>query len=47
MLKLRAHHINCLFFYKGLGYDDSFTMNMDNLKHTLLKNPSTIFMHKQ
>lgn len=44
MLKLRAHHINCLFFYKGLGYDDSFTMNMYNLKHTLLQNPSTIFM---
>lgn len=43
MIMLRAHHINCLFFYKGLGYNKEFTLNMDRLKDIFIKNPLTTF----
>ncbi|MCQ2023333.1 DUF1284 domain-containing protein, partial [Clostridium butyricum] len=37
MLIIRPHHINCLFFFKGLGYNYDFTSNMNNIKNTLIK----------
>ena len=39
MLLLRPHHINCIFFYKGLGYSEDFIGEMNNLL-TLLKEHS-------
>lgn len=35
MLYLRPHHINCIFFYRGLGYDEKFTKNMNNITSLL------------
>ncbi|MGL5353054.1 MAG: DUF1284 domain-containing protein [Clostridium sp.] len=43
MINLRAHHINCLFFYRGIGYDKDFTVNMNTVKDTIIKNPLTTF----
>ncbi|MGL5085380.1 MAG: DUF1284 domain-containing protein [Clostridium sp.] len=43
MIMLRAHHINCLFFYRGIGYNESFTNNMNKTKDIFIKNPATIF----
>lgn len=37
MMIIRPHHINCLFFFKGLGYNYDFTSNMNNIKNTLIK----------
>ncbi|MEW3509774.1 DUF1284 domain-containing protein [Clostridium butyricum] len=37
MLIIRPHHINYLFFFKGLGYNYDFTSNMNNIKNTLIK----------
>lgn len=31
MLELRPHHINCLYFYKGYGYDEEFVKNMNEI----------------
>ena len=31
VLYLRPHHINCIFFYRGLGYDEKFTKNMNTI----------------
>lgn len=41
MLLLRPHHINCIFFYKGLGYDEEFVEGMNNIIYLLNKTPST------
>ena len=38
MLIIRPHHINCLFFFKGLGYDYNFTVNMNNIRNKILSN---------
>ena len=38
MLIIRPHHINCLFFFKGLGYDYNFTENMNNIRNKILSN---------
>ncbi len=38
MLIIRPHHINCLFFFNGLGYDYDFTVNMNNIKNKILSN---------
>jgi len=39
MLLLRPHHINCLFFYQGLGYSKNFTKCMDKLVTLIKENP--------
>lgn len=39
MLLLRPHHINCLFFYQGLGYSNNFTIGMDKLVTLIKENP--------
>ena len=40
MIKVRAHHGMCLFFFIGKGYSSDFTQNMWNYKTMLLeKNP--------
>lgn len=31
MLNLRPHHINCIYFYRGLGYSKEFVENMDKV----------------
>ncbi|MEW6409242.1 MAG: DUF1284 domain-containing protein [Nitrospirota bacterium] len=31
MLKLRGHHLICLHFFSGEGYDDSFVENLKNV----------------
>jgi len=41
MLLLRPHHINCIFFYKGLGYSKAFIKGMDNILSLLKKEPNT------
>lgn len=41
MLLLRPHHINCLFFYKGLGYSKDFIEGMDNILNLVKKDPNT------
>lgn len=43
-LKIRPHHINCIFFYQGLGYDEKFTKHMNNIIFTLRTNPNTKIM---
>ena len=35
---LRPHHINCIYFFEGLGYDEKFTQNMKNIIDKLSKN---------
>lgn len=39
MLLLRPHHINCIFFYKGLGYSEEFIAGMNHTLDLLKKNP--------
>ncbi|MBD7913249.1 MULTISPECIES: DUF1284 domain-containing protein [Clostridium] len=31
MIKIRPHHINCIYFYKGLGYSEKFIKEMDKI----------------
>lgn len=42
VLKLRPHHINCLFFYEGKGYSKQFVENMDDIVGHLKKYPEQI-----
>ncbi|MEF9959269.1 MAG: DUF1284 domain-containing protein [Niameybacter sp.] len=37
ILKLRPHHINCIFFYEGRGYSQKFVENMDQVVAYLLE----------
>lgn len=39
MIKLRAHHGMCLFFFQGKGYSDDFIKNMAEKKEILSANP--------
>lgn len=41
MIKIRPHHINCIYFYKGLGYSEEFVKGMDTVVE-LLKNHDNI-----
>ncbi|HCW52928.1 MAG TPA: DUF1284 domain-containing protein [Clostridium sp.] len=41
MLLIRPHHINCIFFFKGLGYNFEFTSNMKNIISQLRNKPDT------
>lgn len=40
MLKLRPHHINCLFFYRGMGYSEAFVERMNTIEKELLQDDS-------
>lgn len=40
MLIIRPHHINCLFFFKGLGYNYEFTKIMNSIVSELRNNPN-------
>ena len=41
MLLLRPHHINCIFFYRGLGYSEDFIEGMNNILNLFKENPNT------
>lgn len=41
MLHLRPHHINCIFFYKGLGYNEEFSDKMNLIQKMLKEYPNT------
>lgn len=41
MLRLRPHHINCLFFYRGMGYSGDFVICMSSIEKLLIENPDT------
>ncbi|MGL4107175.1 DUF1284 domain-containing protein [Clostridium sp. LP20] len=41
MLELRPHHINCLFFYRGMGYSEDFVMAMSSIENLLIENTDT------
>lgn len=34
MLRLRPHHLLCLFFYEGKGYSEAFVNNMNAISQT-------------
>lgn len=38
---LRPHHINCIFFYKGLGYNKEFVEGMNKILKIFKENPNT------
>ena len=38
VLKLRPHHINCIFFYEGKGYSEDFVSNMNQVVEQLRMN---------
>jgi hypothetical protein len=40
MLLLRPHHINCIFFYKGLGYNNDFVTGMNSILSLIKNNPN-------
>lgn len=40
MLLLRPHHINCIFFYKGLGYNNDFVTGMNSVLNLIKKTPN-------
>ncbi len=42
MIRLRAHHGMCLFYFRGIGYSDSFTQNMTAYKDRLEKDDPLI-----
>lgn len=39
MIELRAHHLLCLFGWRGRGYDEEFTDNFNKLIEDLKLNP--------
>lgn len=39
IIRLRAHHGMCLAFFKGKGYSNSFTDNMQSVLELMQKNP--------
>ncbi|QER41917.1 DUF1284 domain-containing protein [Thermodesulfobacterium sp. TA1] len=41
-LHLRGHHLICLQFYKGLGYDASFVKNLNRVVKAWEKTPALI-----
>ena len=42
VLKLRPHHINCIFFYEGKGYSEGFVKNMNQIVDQLRNNPKQL-----
>ena len=41
MLRLRPHHLLCIYFYQGKGYNEAFVDNMDKIIMCLQKDPHT------
>lgn len=41
MLLLRPHHINCIFFYKGLGYSENFVKGMNSISKLIIEKSNT------
>lgn len=39
-MELRPHHLMCIQGYHGVGYDEGFVMNMDQVVKDLENNPS-------
>lgn len=37
MLKLRPHHLMCMFFYRGFGYNKEFIDNMNKIQELLIE----------
>ena len=35
MIKLRYHHLLCIYYFKGYGYDEAFVENMKDIKSRL------------
>ena len=35
MITLRYHHLLCIHYFKGYGYDEAFVNNMKNIKQRL------------
>jgi len=35
MIRLRYHHLLCIYYFKGYGYDEAFVENMKNVKSRL------------
>ena len=35
MIKLRFHHLLCLYYFKGYGYDEAFVKNMKEIKERI------------
>lgn len=44
---LRPHHINCIYFYKGFGYDKKFIENMNYILDSLFQNKYNIKFVKE
>ena len=38
IIKLRPHHIYCIYFYRGLGYSKKFVENVNNVLSELKNN---------
>lgn len=47
VLELRAHHINCIFFYEGKGYSDGFVKEMDKVVEQLKRSDSQLISLKK
>ncbi|MDA3730130.1 DUF1284 domain-containing protein [Niameybacter massiliensis] len=44
VLKLRPHHINCIFFYEGKGYSEDFVSNMTQIVEQLRKDKEQLVL---
>lgn len=44
MINIRAHHINCLFFYIGKGYSNEFIEKMDFVRNEFINDSRKKFM---
>lgn len=44
--KIRAHHGMCFSFFRGKGYSEAFTKNMQTMKDALSENPEVILLCK-
>lgn len=42
LYSIRAHHGLCTLFFRGFGYDDNFSRNMEAVIRQLQKNPQII-----
>ena len=38
MINLRPHHLLCILFFEGKGYNKEFTLNMQNIINNLSHN---------
>ena len=42
--KIRPHHLMCILGFRGLGYNENFTINMTNIVKDLRSNPNAIII---